>query len=133
MKRSRWIQKIIRLCQKIYIHRLKSLKLELLGQKRAFEGFWHALPSCPAKSNFHFICKLPCICSSIRIVNSFKIPLKWLNPYFLHEAFPDSPFCHLNMSFFEAWLLYTFLLYSKLCLTFVYISIISTTLKASGG
>lgn len=37
---------------------------------------------------------------------NFKIPLKWLNPYFLHEAFPDSlpclpARCSLNVSFFE--------------------------------
>lgn len=55
--------------------------------------------------------QLPCICSSIRILKFFLSSFKNDNPYFLHEAFPDSPFCHLggslNMSFFEAWLLYT--------------------------
>lgn len=41
------------ICQEIYVHRLKSLKLESLSQKGTFQGFWHrVLTKQPYREKF---------------------------------------------------------------------------------
>lgn len=40
------------ICQKTYAHRLKSSKLESMGQKGIFQGFRYIVLSCPAERTF---------------------------------------------------------------------------------
>lgn len=61
--KSRWIQKIIRFAKKTYVHRLKSLKLELMVKRNMFFGVSGYIAKLPWWE-FFFICKLLCICST---------------------------------------------------------------------
>lgn len=128
--KSRWIQKIIIFAKKTYVHRLKSLKLELMGQKEYMSfgvSEYIAKPPC----RVFFICKLLCICSTIQNFNSQK-----MFNYLIHTSFTRPPWISLSRwpshpSFGVITIPYThfYISLAILCLIYIYMLVASCFLS----